>query len=326
MIYRALSVKLPVLRLIIAGLLVLKLSACGMDVDVDDDFTDDFTGDFTDQMTSQKNLSPKDLFLTSVNPRVIYGEDDRLDLYEVEDLKVLKLAQATALLVGRFGLEDQGNGSTLLKTDTFGRSHGLCQTERFFHQPTLGFCSGFLVGPDTLMTAGHCMRRASDCSLTRFVFGYGYYEKDDDLSLLPTSQIYSCREIIKTVVEPRNADYAIIRLDRPVEGVTPLRVRTQGQIQVGEPLFVIGNPTGLPTKVAGGAQVREHKDSHFVANLDTYVGNSGSAVFNASTLEVEGILVRGETDFRYDGYCRVSYQCPDDGCRGEDVTNITVAR
>ena len=59
-----------------------------------------------------------------------------------------------------------------------------------------------------------------------------------------------------------------------------------------------------------------------MANLDTYGGNSGSAVFNAKTGLVEGILVRGEQDYVQKGDCRVSNVCPADGCRGEDVTKI----
>jgi hypothetical protein len=83
-----------------------------------------------------------------------------------------------------------------------------------------------------------------------------------------------------------------------VAGRRPLAVRSAGRVAKGQPLFVIGHPNGLPTKFADGAQVRgnAHKD-FFVANLDTYGGNSGSPVFNAVSLEVEGILVRGENDF-----------------------------
>jgi hypothetical protein len=62
----------------------------------------------------------------------------------------------------------------------------------------------------------------------------------------------------------------------------------------------------------------------FAANLDTYGGNSGSPVFNATSGTVEGILVRGENDFVSNGSCYVSLVCPTTGCRGEDVTRSTV--
>ncbi len=88
--------------------------------------------------------------------------------------------------------------------------------------------------------------------------------------------------------------------------------------------MVIGHPAGLPTKIAGGAQGRDRtNEGFFTANLDTYGGNSGSAVFNSLTGLVEGILVRGEQDYMQKGDCRVSNLCPVDGCRGEDVTKIS---
>jgi len=62
---------------------------------------------------------------------------------------------------------------------------------------------------------------------------------------------------------------------------------------------------------------------YFVANLDTYGGNSGSAVFNAKTGVIVGILVRGENDYIYQGDCRVSNVCQATGCRGEDVTKLS---
>jgi Peptidase S46 len=62
----------------------------------------------------------------------------------------------------------------------------------------------------------------------------------------------------------------------------------------------------------------------FVANLDTYGGNSGSPVVDQHTHVVEGILVNGEDDFvQYDG-CNVSVVCPDAGCQGEAVTRSTL--
>jgi hypothetical protein len=79
----------------------------------------------------------------------------------------------------------------------------------------------------------------------------------------------------------------------------------------------------LPTKFADGAAVRNNQpDAFFVANLDTYGGNSGSPVFNSDTHEVEGILVRGDADFVQHGNCQVSLVCPTTGCRGEDCTRI----
>ena len=120
-------------------------------------------------------------------------------------------------------------------------------------------------------------------------------------------------------------DWALIRLDRAVTDRRFLEYRKSGEPEVGANLVVIGHPTGLPTKIADGANIRELKGTYFTANLDTYGGNSGSAVFNADTGVVEGILVRGERDYLYDSVnaCRVTNVVADDEGRGEDITYIT---
>lgn len=266
------------------------------------------------------------------NPRaeVIYGEDDRMDLFDQrvpEDWR--RLARSTAILIKDDKLEVDPGRADYVKIDakSFGDSMGLCPTEPFREQPTPGFCSGFLVGPDILVTAGHCITEMTRCQTTSFVFDYGYHEPLADLSSVPASNVYHCDSIIaRDLDRSTQSDFAVIRLDRPVEGRQPLTFRKTDSVSVGTELVVIGHPTGLPTKIAGGAQVRKNNDSqpYFVANLDTYGGNSGSAVFNAVTGDVEGILVRGENDFRYVNGCTASYHCANDGCRGEDVTKASI--
>src|SRR5690606_3208625 len=137
---------------------------------------------------------------------------------------------------------------------------------------------------------------------------------------------YSCAKIInRSLNGATQDDWALLQLDRKVTDRSPLTYRTSGKPNVQDPLVVIGHPTGVPTKIADGANVRSLKGTYFVANLDTFGGNSGSAVFNAETGVVEGILVRGTTDYVYDREqkCQVSNVCTNSGCRGEDVTYIT---
>jgi hypothetical protein len=52
--------------------------------------------------------------------------------------------------------------------------------------------------------------------------------------------------------------------------------------------------------------------------------NSGSPVFNSKTHKVEGILVKGSTDFISTiENCRISNPCPDSGCDGESVSRVS---
>jgi hypothetical protein len=141
---------------------------------------------------------------------------------------------------------------------------------------------------------------------------------------IPKSQVYFCREVVGMKTDDEGADWAVVRLDRKVPDHPPLRLRRSGKVPDRQPLFIIGHPSGLPSKVAGGAAVRDNSPlPHFVSNLDAYGGNSGSAVFNSDTLEVEGILVRGEQDFQFNGECFLSRRCTDTDCEGEAVTRST---
>ncbi|MFV8249807.1 trypsin-like serine peptidase [Bdellovibrio bacteriovorus] len=254
--------------------------------------------------------------------KVIYGSDNRKDLYEVKSTLQRRLADSTVALIKEENLQE-GAEITRISAQTFRRSYNLCASERFGEQENPAFCSGSLVAPDVIATAGHCVRSVRDCSETRFVFGYAIKSAGVQPREVPSTEVYRCAEIIHSEVLATGSDFALIKLDRPVNNHAVLKTRKSGSVKVGASLVVIGHPVGLPTKIAAGAKVRSATEAeHFVANLDTYGGNSGSAVFNSSGV-IEGILVRGDTDFVYQGSCTVSNLCTSTGCRGEDVTRIT---
>ncbi len=263
-------------------------------------------------------------------PEVVYGEDNRLDLHDTKVPESWRLlARSTAVLMETSKLTPHASraGHLNVASENFGDAMQLCADEPFREQPTAGFCSGFLVGPDILVTAGHCMTSQTRCDSTSFVFDFGYNEPTTDLSSVPSDNVFTCKSIIAQEVDDETqSDFAIVRLDRPVAGRTPLQYKKQGATKSDTKLLVIGHPSGLPTKVAGDASVRNSNPDKpfFVANLDTYGGNSGSAVFNEETREIEGILVRGERDFQYVNGCSKSNVCAQDACRGEDVTKSTV--
>ncbi len=260
--------------------------------------------------------------------KVIYGEDNRRDVYEVTNPLFLKMARSTAALIPSRGVQTNGN-MTKIVGRTLGAQMGLCESEPFFEQTAAANCSGFLVAPNILVTAGHCVEgrwgQAADCHKYKYVFGFETTHQGQTEYSVPSENVYSCKRIIKSILDQSTRmDYAVIELDRPVVGREPMPFRKQGKIADGQEVVVIGHPSGIPTKIADGAFVRNNsRDVYFSASLDTYGGNSGSAVFNVTTGEIEGILVRGDTDYVRRNGCVVSNQCSMDGCRGEDVTRIT---
>lgn len=265
----------------------------------------------------------------SVQPKVIYGSDDRIDVYQETDPARLAYTKSVCAVLAAGDLINNGNGTYQIGFGAY-RYQGLpaCEQEPYGDQPTAAFCTGFMVGEDLIATAGHC---SSEGSITgqRLVFGFVMEDATTPVGIVSANQVYTPVEVIDRHLDSATGlDYCILRVDRAITapGAFPLRIRRTGSVSVGTPVGVIGHPAGLPMKIAFGANtaVREvGPEAYFVANTDTYGGNSGSPVFNQETGTVEGILVRGETDYVSLGSCFLSNAVGNATGRGEDVTKTT---
>ena len=260
---------------------------------------------------------------------VIYGDDDRRDIYTLTDPNLLKLAQAACVIVESYEISNNGDGTYTLNTSPWTTQGGypLCAGERFVGQRQIGYCSGFLVGQDIVVTAGHCV---DACTGVAFVFGF---EQVDSLTppvtVVSADNVYFCSQVIEQRLQG-DLDHSVIRLDRSVVGRTPIPIRRDGLVEDGAPLVLVGHPTVLPLKAAAGAEVKNNNGTSpwFQANTDSYGGNSGSMVVNTNTWKIEGILVRGAPDFVINGGCVRSNVVPNSGNPGsglefEEISKIT---
>lgn len=259
----------------------------------------------------------KEVLLLTI--KVVYGQDNRIDVQDSPVARYKLWADSVPAQIANYEVDEEYN----LLSETLGDSIGLCSTERFRTQLSAARCSGFLIGPDLVATAGHCMASAYDCSNNFWAFGY--YK---GVTKLDANNIYKCKEIVSQEVLDNGLDYAVVKLDREVTDRKFFSIRTEGKVSDAASLVVIGYPSGLPAKIADGAAVRTNTDPNwFVSNLDTFGGNSGSPVINTTTGVVEGILVRGEVDYVRSSENGVScYKvnyCTNDGCDGEEVTRMT---
>lgn len=256
--------------------------------------------------------------------KVIYGTDDRQEVVDTFDNMMVEKSRSVAGMFSNGSLSLQTNGTYKVSGGNL-ISRGFCTSERFSKQVTAPTCTGFLVAPDIIATAGHCVSKNPDCKNYSWAFDFKLAASTDLTTTIPKNSVYRCKSII-TSVQNSSAknDYALIRLDRAVTDRMPLEIRRSGKVADGTRLVLIGHPKGLPMKIAPGAIVRANTATNFfVATTDSYAGNSGSPVLDAQTGVVEGIHVRGETDYVTSGGCNVSKVCAETGCAGEDATRIT---
>lgn len=252
------------------------------------------------------------VFLTaSASQSAIYDFDDRKDLTDFATGSVShQVAQAVALVTRDQYVTCNELGGCELKTKLYSEyqveiEEPLCEREPFRdHLLVESGGTGFLVAEDILVTAGHVLSTQTKCDKARIVFGFVGH------GMLTESQVYRCAEIIQGV-DTGEADYAVIRLDRPVKGREPLTFRKSGKIPDLSTVWMVGHPIGLSMKVTGGGTLTKNDDSiKFYGLLDTWNGNSGSPVFDPQTGVVEGILVTGESgDITIEGELLIS-----DGC------------
>jgi V8-like Glu-specific endopeptidase len=287
-------------------------------------------------------LQPTAGFSRSLDSKVIYGSDDRRDFYEVEGEMIRESSRYSAAMVERKQLLPVGDRHFQIQFETVGKVFQLCPSEPVFNEPSFAQCSGVLVAPDVVATAGHCLRLQSECDETAFVFNqYVSGPKQPWNGEVAKADVYYCKRVISAEVGKR-VDYAFLQLDRPADffrpedppapALAPVSPSASGkgddsETVKGDPLFMIGYPLGQPMKLTVNGVVRKAQKQTLLTNLDAFYINSGSPVYNGRTGRLAGLLIQGEIDFNPtpEG-CSVTNVCPSGGCGGETVVRMEVIR
>lgn len=254
---------------------------------------------------------------------VLYNGDSRTEV--VHEGQTYKLAQATAVLFESRKLETSTEPTAWsLKTDPLKDHVPLCQDENFLEQPSLGFCTGVLIAPDKVLTAGHCFNHHNTCNKTQLSFGWSLTKAQQ--KNIPTSEVYNCKEILQHKNSiPQGIDYAIIQLDRAVSGATPVQIAKESLLKKGDSLLSLSHPYGIPLKKDLGQVLEDNPNKNlFKVAVDTFSGSSGSPLFNVHG-ELVGILSMGMEDILEDDIYRVQTEggcvnfnrCANGVCFGE---------
>lgn len=240
----------------------------------------------------------------------LIGEDERVERFELDSTgDEERFARASAAIAFNTSTTSYSDGSLTFKSgvQTIGQRFDLCADERFVEQPMLSRCSATLVAPDMILTAGHCVGarydRLSDtaqmCQRLNIIFDLGYLKDyDEPLSRVLPENAYSCERVeawgYPEAQHTPSDDWALIRLDRPVMGRTPMPLKGSSP-NIGTALTIIGHPLGLPQKVARGEVLAQKTPQLFAHDADTLTGSSGSGVFDSGAGALIGVHVSGTT-------------------------------
>ena len=233
----------------------------------------------------------------------IYGRDDREIITNKSDPRVQELSKSIALIVS-VDVVSEGLLRTTIKGASLQETMKMCVSEHFVTKPAIPGCTGFLVAPNVLATAGHCFMNESDCATKKIIFDVDAKDQSKKGYSVSNNDVFSCARVISTVYDmnnPGEQDYALIELDRAPRRRLPLKLNMSKKIDNKANVFMIGHPFGMPLMLSRESALIDNNDTYqFTASLDSFEGNSGSPVFNSRTLQVEGILVNGQEDLVYD--------------------------
>lgn len=267
---------------------------------------------------------------TAVRNKGLYHPkmDMRTNLFELtqqegfdNDLiaKVQEQAQSVACLMGSRLLSQvstPSEGYRLIRNPTtlaqfvgqkIGAEFG--ENEKFRNEPAIGHGTAFLIGKQYALTAAHCVCIQNSHSIDRMkvdttflVFGFQMVSSTQCRDFFEKRDVYRIMHVIMPSWGYQQTDslvdWAIVQLDREVEGRLPLELDFSAEVNLNERVYMLGHPTGIPLKLARNAEVKKRGDQTcFEANLDAFHGNSGSPVFSYQRNAVVGMLIQGNTDY-----------------------------
>jgi len=245
---------------------------------------------------------------------VIYGQDNRRDIFQETSSKLLEISESVAGLVHKKDINVILNTSSRRIFRDQPTMKMMCEEEKFIEQRVLPRCTGFLVDKNKILTASHCVANSKDCQDYKWVFDF---EMEDEINLsknfLRQKNVYTCTKVLDQGFKI-GLEYILIELDRSVSDRLPLELSTD-EVDPQEELVTIGHPSGLPLKVIDEGFIKKIQNNVYYVNLDSYKGNSGAPVIAKNSGKIIGMISAGKADFYFDANndCFRSNKCDENG-------------
>lgn len=174
----------------------------------------------------------------------------------------------------------------------------------------LSSCTGTLIGPDLVLTSGHCVTDPGNLNVASGSVCFDFLTNCDGTRPSPYApRFFKVHRAIRAVQSNPSAgglDYALLQLKTPVPGVPAVPMRSD-EPALNEAVFEVHHPAGITKKVSPRrtgtpAKISSKGDSfgfkYLFANSDLAGGSSGSALFDMAgriigVADISGMCANG---------------------------------